>query len=468
VTDRFAPFERKMAAEGVPELAIRAFRHYYEQLRAGRTGTLSRDEIEPLEDVPRAGDLSRHREAGLAALDRTAVIKLNGGLGTSMGMRGAKSLLRVKDDLRFLDVIAHQVLALRRAHGGRLPLVLMDSFHTREESLARLERHPELKGDLPLDFLQNKVPKIRADDLAPVSWPADSELEWCPPGHGDLYVALQTSGLLRRLLDAGYRHAFVSNADNLGATVEPELLGWLAAEEIPFLMEVCERTAADRKGGHLARSREDGRLVLRESAQCPDAEKDEFQDVSRYRFFNTNNLWIDLVALDRTLRESGGILALPMIRNRKTVDPTDPESPEVIQLETAMGAAIGVFEGARAVCVPRERFAPVKTTNDLLVVWSDAYRLDDGYRLVPATGRKLDLPMVDLDPAHYKLVDQLAERFPHGAPSLVRCRRLVVRGDVSFGRDVTVEGEVELEAEGPEPRSVPDGSVLRGGDPAAP
>jgi len=460
VTDPFAPFERKMTAAEVPEIAIRAFRHYYELLRSGRTGTISRDEIEPLDDVPGAGDLSRYREPGLAALDRTVVIKLNGGLGTSMGMRGAKSLLRVKDDLTFLDVIARQVLALRHAHGGRLPLVLMDSFRTRDESLARLTRYPELKGDLPLDFLQNKVPKIRADDLAPVSWPAAPELEWCPPGHGDLYVALQTSGLLSRLLDAGYRHAFVSNADNLGAAVEPELLGWLAAEEIPFLMEVCERTAADRKGGHLARAR-DGRLLLRESAQCPEAEKDEFQDVSRYRYFNTNNLWIDLAALDRTLRERDGVLDLPMIRNRKTVDPTDPDSPAVIQLETAMGAAIGVFPGARAVCVPRERFAPVKTTNDLLVVWSDAYRLDDGFRLVPTTGRKLDLPVVDLDPAHYKMVDQLAEHFPHGAPSLVRCRRLAVKGDVRFGRDVVVEGEVELAQQGPEPRIVADGSVLR-------
>jgi len=461
VTDPFAPFERKMTAAEVPEIAIRAFRHYYELLRSGRTGTISRDEIEPLDDVPGAGDLSRYREPGLAALDRTVVIKLNGGLGTSMGMRGAKSLLRVKDDLTFLDVIARQVLALRHAHGGRLPLVLMDSFRTRDESLARLTRYPELKGDLPLDFLQNKVPKIRADDLAPVSWPAAPELEWCPPGHGDLYVALQTSGLLSRLLDAGYRHAFVSNADNLGAAVEPELLGWLAAEEIPFLMEVCERTAADRKGGHLARAR-DGRLLLRESAQCPEAEKDEFQDVSRYRYFNTNNLWIDLAALDRTLRERDGVLDLPMIRNRKTVDPTDPDSPAVIQLETAMGAAIGVFPGARAVCVPRERFAPVKTTNDLLVVWSDAYRLDDGFRLVPTTGRKLDLPVVDLDPAHYKMVDQLAEHFPHGAPSLVRCRRLAAKGDVRFGRDVVVEGEVELAQQGPEPRIVADGSVLRG------
>lgn len=461
MTDPFAPFEQKMAAEGVPRAAIRVFRHYYEQLRSGRTGTISRDEIEPLEDVARAGDLSRHREAGLDALDRTVVLKLNGGLGTSMGMRGAKSLLRVKDELTFLDVIAHQVLAVRRAHDVRLPLVLMDSFRTREESLARLERHAELKSDVPADFLQHKVPKIRADDLTPVSWPADPELEWCPPGHGDLYVALQTSGLLGRLLDAGYRHAFVSNSDNLGAVVEPDILGWLADERIPFLMEVCERTESDRKGGHLARLKEGG-LVLRESAQCPEDEKDEFQDVSTYRFFNTNNLWLDLEALDRALRERDGVLGLPMIRNHKTVDPTDPGSPEVIQLETAMGAAIGVFDGARAVCVPRERFAPVKTTNDLLVVWSDAFRLTDDFRLMPATGRKTDLPVVSLDPEHYKLVDQLAERFPHGAPSLVRCRRLTVRGDVRFGRDVILEGEVELVQEGPEPRRIPDGAVLRG------
>jgi UTP--glucose-1-phosphate uridylyltransferase len=124
-----------------------------------------------------------------------------------------------------------------------------------------------------------------------------------------------------------------------------------------------------------------------------------------------------------------------------------------------MGAAISVFAGAQAVRVPRGRFVPVKTTNDLLTLWSDVYELTDDWRLVPAPGREVGDLVVDLDPAFYKRIDQLEERFPAGAPSLRECRRLTVRGDVRFGAGVVCRGEACLEHDGPEPRVVPDGEV---------
>jgi UTP--glucose-1-phosphate uridylyltransferase len=332
----------------------------------------------------------------------------------------------------------------------------MNSFATREDSLAALARHPELAhDDVPPDFLQSRVPKLDAEGLSPVEWPADRSLEWAPPGHGDLYPSLRGSGLLGRLLDGGYRYAFVSNADNLGAVLDPRILAWFAREEAPFAMEVADRTEADRKGGHVARRR-DGGLVLREVAQTPDADLDAFQDIRRHRYFNTNNLWIDLRALAELLERRGGVLGLPMIVNRKTVDPTDPDSTPVIQLETAMGAAIGVFEGARALRVPRSRFVPVKTTNDLLVVRSDAYELLDDGRIALAAGRS-SVPLVELDDAHFKLLGDFEARFPHGPPSLASADRLVVEGDVRFGRRVVVRGEVVVRG----PAELPDGAVLQ-------
>jgi UTP--glucose-1-phosphate uridylyltransferase len=460
--DAFKAFQERMQRDGLPDLAIETFRRYFEALRSGKSGLLSRDQIRPLDHVPNAEDFGAHRPAGEAALDRCVVIKLNGGLGTSMGMTRAKSLLPVKDGHSFLDLIALQVLHLRRVHDARLPLVLMNSFRTREDSLAALERHPKLPSELPPDFLQHKVPKIRADDLTPAVWPRDPEHEWCPPGHGDLYTALLTSGMLETLLGAGYRFAFVSNSDNLGAVPDPTLLGFMAERNVPFLMEVCPRTAAHKKGGHLAR-RTDGALVLRELAQCPDDELDEFQDIAVHRFFNTNNLWIDLEALDAALRSRQGVLELPMIRNEKTLDPTDADSPRVFQLETAMGSAIEVFDGAEAVCVPGERFAPVKTTADLLALWSDAYRVAEDFRIVTARGEDAETLVVDLDPAFYKHIGQLEARFPYGAPSLVGCRRFSVHGDVLFGRDIVAEGDVEVSAPGDDQRIVPDGRKL-GGD----
>jgi UTP--glucose-1-phosphate uridylyltransferase len=355
-----------------------------------------------------------------------------------------------------LDAIAHQVLELRRRSGARLPLLLMNSFATRDASLQALERHGDLAADLPPDFVQNKEPKIRADDLMPVEWPPDPGLEWCPPGHGDVYTALQASGMLERLLDAGYRYAFVSNVDNLGAVLEPRILAWFAASGAPFLMEVAERTPADRKGGHIARSREGGGLVLRETAQTPDEDLDAFQDIERHRYFNTNNLWLDLRALADVLAARGSVLGLPMIVNHKTVDPGDKSSPEVIQLETAMGSAIGVFEGAAALRVPRRRLAPVKTTDDLLVLRSDAYELTPEYHLVLVAEREGRAPLVDLDDEHFKLLRDFDARFPAGPPSLAACDSLTVSGDVTFGRDVVVRGSARVEG----PAQVPDGAEL--------
>jgi UTP--glucose-1-phosphate uridylyltransferase len=435
--------EEKMRREGVAEPAIATFAHYYRALEAGESGLLPDAEIEPVADVPAVADLPALPDGD--ALDRAVVIKLNGGLGTSMGMSGPKSLIEAREGLTFLDVTARQVLALRERHGVRLPLVLMNSFSTRDASLAALERYPDLPADVPPDFLQNKEPKLRADDLTPVEWPADPALEWCPPGHGDIYTALGTSGMLDALLERGFRHAFVSNSDNLGAVLDPRILAWFAAEGLPFAMEVVMGTQADRKGGHIARRRADGRLVLRETAQVPEDDADSFTDFRRWRYYNTNNLWVSLEALAAAQGDGDGVLALPLIVNRKTVDPADPSSPAVVQLETAMGAAVGFFDGAAAVCVPRTRFAPVKTTNDLLVLRSDVYELGDGAQL----HRRADVPFVDLDPEYYKLIRDFEARFPAGAPSLAGSERFVVRGDVTFGPDVSVRGAAEVEAARP-------------------
>lgn len=430
----------KMRREGLPAVVLDTFAHYYRQLEAGETGLIAEDAIEPVASLPDAEELTEAADREL--LDRAVVVKLNGGLGTSMGMSGPKSLLVAKEGRTFLDLIAGQVLALRERSGARVPLVLMNSFATRDASLAALD--PSLAADLEPDFLQSKEPKVRADDLAPVAWPPNPALEWCPPGHGDLYTALQTSGLLERMLERGYRYAFVSSSDNLAAVLDERILAWMAAEGAPFVMEVADRTPADRKGGHVARAKSGppSRLLLREIAQTADDDLDAFQDVERHRYFNTNTIWLDLEALAAELGRRGGVLGLPLIRNRKTVDPADKGSPEVFQIETAMGAALGVIDGARALRVPRERFTPVKTTNDLLALRSDAYALADDDRVVLAAAQP---PLVDLDDEHFKLVDDF-ERRVEAPPSLREARAFAVRGDVTFGPGVVVRGEVEIDA----------------------
>jgi UTP--glucose-1-phosphate uridylyltransferase len=456
------PFAEKMSAAGLPELVYRVFAHYHAQLRAGATGFIDSQTAGPVERIAEYRDLNEdHTAAGMDALAHTVVLKLNGGLGTTMGMAGPKSLLPIKYGLTFLDVIALQTVHLRRTTGVRLPLILMDSFHTQTESLAALARFPELTQDLPFSFMQNKMPKVWLHDLKPAVWPDDPDKEWCPPGHGDIYAALSTTGMLETMLAAGYEYLFVSNSDNLGAVLDPGILGYFADARLPFMMEVAHRTAADRKGGHLAR-RPDGQLILRELAQCPPDEVDLFQDIRRYTYFNTNNLWLNLRALDRLLKERGGVLDLPLIRNVKPIDPTTPSTPKVIQTETAMGSAIALFPRAQAIAVPRSRFVPVKRTSDLLLIWSDVYELGSDYLVRQSPRVPGDPPLITLDDTYYGLIAELQKRFPHGAPSLVRATSFTVSGDVTFGRNVAVTGAVTIEHAGDRPRRIPDGTILSG------
>ncbi|MBK7720800.1 MAG: UTP--glucose-1-phosphate uridylyltransferase [Austwickia sp.] len=449
--------QEKMAAAGVHTTAIDVFGHYYAQLVDGATGVIPEDSIDPLTDPPMLEDVEVSNDAAREALAHTVLINLNGGLGTSMGMDRAKSLLPVRDGLSFLDLLARQVLTARARYDVRLPLLLMDSFNTQADSLAALARYPGLPVEgLPLDFLQTQEPKIRTDDLTPVSWPDNPQLEWCPPGHGDLYVSLQATGVLDALLDRGFRYASVSNSDNLGAGPHPRLAGWFAASGAPYAAEVCRRTPMDRKGGHLAVRKADAQLILRDTAQCAREEMHYFTDEHRHPFFHTNNLWFDLRRLQETLQARNSVLGLPLIRNVKTVDPRDPDSPEVFQIETAMGAAIEVFDGAQAICVPRSRFLPVKTTNELLLVRSDVYQVGDDAGLHAVVD---PTPVISLDEAIYKKIDAFEARFPAGAPSLREARALTVHGDWTFEADVTVVGAVTLEESGT-PQTVSAGTRL--------
>jgi UTP--glucose-1-phosphate uridylyltransferase len=449
----------KMQAAGVDDLAVQVFAHYYRQIEHGETGMIAEDTIEPL-DMESLDHLDVSDEAASDAIGATVVIKLNGGLGTSMGMARAKSLLCVRRGLSFLDVIARQVLHQRREYGATLPLIFMNSFRTSADTLAALARYEDLAVDgLPLEFLQNKEPKLRVDDLRPVSWPRDPSLEWCPPGHGDIYTALMGTGLLDKMIDAGYRHAFVSNSDNLGATADARVAGWFAESGAPFAIEAVRRTKADRKGGHFARRKADGRIVLRETAQTAKRDLEALGDLDRHKFSSTNNLWFDLERMRDEITRRQGILGLPLIRNQKHVDPSDSSSPEVIQIETAMGAAIEVFPDSRTIEVGRDRFVPVKTTNDLLVLRSDAYDLGADFVLdrVSAT-----IPFIDLD-EHYKVVEDFDKRFPTGVPSLRNAESLVVSGDWTFGKGVRVHGSAVLKGD----RGRVEAGAVLGEDPNA-
>ena len=437
---------------------VAVFKRNYEALLRDETGMIAEDTISPADDLPKASELDSGDGADL--LGQVAIVKLNGGLGTGMGLQGPKSLLSVRDGVNFLDLMVRQTLALREASGKKVRLLLMNSFSTSEDTLAHLKQYDEqgLAASDEVEMMQNMIPKIDAETLKPVEWPQDPDQEWCPPGHGDLYPAMVGSGWLDRLLADGVKYAFVSNSDNLGAILDPALLGFFAKSGAPFMMEVTRRTAADKKGGHLAKRDSDGRLLLREVAQCPDGDLDEFQNIDKHLYFNTNSLWLNLEKLKAQLSADSGVLPLPMIKNKKTVDPRDSSSTPVFQLEIAMGSAIECFEGALAVEVPRSRFAPVKTTADLLALRSDAYEvLEDG--TVKLREERNGVPPDISLSGDYKLVDALD---PLGVPSLIKCDSLKINGLLAFDKGVVIEGDVIFENTQAERKTVPSGTYKDG------
>lgn len=441
----WASIEAKMKGDKVSDEGIAAFKASYSVLVSGASTMVPDDKITGVADVPDLETLEI--ELKPEYLKETVILKLNGGLGTGMGLDKAKSLLEVVNGDSFLDLIAKQIDATKKNpdfgdSGKGLKFILMNSFSTSDDTKKALEKYPDLGTGDDLEFLQNKAPKIVAADKTAATYAENPENEWCPPGHGDIYPAIKGSGTLKKLIDSGKKYMFVSNSDNLGATLDLKILTHFANSGSPFMMEVATRTDADKKGGHLAQEKDDKkRLLLRESAQCTPEDEASFQDVSKWKYFNTNNLWINLDALNKAMAD--GALPLPIITNEKTVNPTDKASTPVIQLETAMGAAISCFDGSSALLIPRSRFAPVKTTNDLLALRSDAYKVTDDCRIVLHEDRKGVPPNIKLDGC-CKFVGDYNKYFPNGSPSLLNCTKLEVKGKVIFSKDVVIKGSVKI------------------------
>jgi len=448
-------YQAKLTAEGLNASAIAAFKYNFGVLVSGASTMIPEAAISGVESLPELEKLAVQPDPSL--LSSTVVLKLNGGLGTGMGLDKAKSLLTVTSGNTFLDLIAKQCRSMKDKFKTDLAFMLMNSFSTSADTLAFLSKYPELGTGGDLEFVQNKAPKVTESDLTPAGWPKDPGHEWCPPGHGDLYPAMLGSGTLDKLLAKGFKYMFVSNSDNLGATMDLKLLTHFASSKAPFMMEVAVRTDADKKGGHLARDSRSGGLLLRESAQCPDEDEKEFQNVAKHKFFNTNNLWVDLQALKAQFEKCNGLLPLPVMTNSKTVDPRDKSSTKVLQLETAMGAAIGCFDGAAAIVIPRSRFAPVKTTGDLLALRSDAYVLTDDFRIELAAARGGVPPTIKLD-GRYKFVDAMEELTPNGTPSLIGCKKLAIEGKVVFAAGVVIKGSVTIRNAAGEAKEVAAGT----------
>ncbi|KAJ6809870.1 UTP--glucose-1-phosphate uridylyltransferase [Iris pallida] len=385
-------------------------------------------------------------------LDKLVVLKLNGGLGTTMGCTGPKSVIEVRNGFTFLDLIVVQIEFLNKKYGCNVPLLLMNSFNTHDDTSKAntiVEKYSNSSIDIHT-FNQSQYPRIVAEDFMPFPLKGQAGKDgWYPPGHGDVFSSLMNSGKLDALLSKGKEYVFVANSDNLGAIVDLKILNHLVNNQNEYCMEVTPKTLADVKGGTLISY--EGRVQLLEIAQVPDQHVNEFKSIEKFKIFNTNNLWLNLKAVKRLVDASS--LKMEIIPNPKEVD-----GVKVLQLETAAGAAIRFFDHAIGINVPRSRFLPVKATSDLLLVQSDLYTLVDGFvtrnkeRTNPAN------PSIELGP-EFKKVGNFLTHFK-SIPSIVELDSLKVSGDVWFGSNVVLKGNVIITAKEGTKLEIPDGAVL--------
>lgn len=434
---------KKMKAEGLSDAFISDFLSKVDLVRKGETGIVKWEQVgdlDPEQDEILLDEIQKKYPLQKDLLSKLVVIKLNGGLGTSMGLEKAKSLIPIKGEFSFLAVMAKQIEYIRSKYQIDVPLLLMDSYNTQKDAQEELKKYGFTQS-LRSSFLQHKVPRLAAKTFLPIQTKSPKD-EWCPPGHGDIYFTMVEEGILDDLLQKGYEIAFLSNGDNLGATVDPHIVSFMLKEGIHFAMEMTPKTLADKKGGAIYRKTIDGKFQkfeLLETAQVPKENEHEFSGLGKFRTFSTNNLWINLRALKE--RFSKGDFSLSLIVNPKQV-----EGQDVLQLETAMGSAVGNFSKFKGIIIPRDRFAPVKKTEDYLIRRSDAYVLNEDFSLTMAKERKtkgFDEVLVNLDERFYKKISQFDDLIPV-CPSLLECESLDVIGEIEFDIFVSIKGKVTI------------------------
>ncbi|XP_022085959.1 UTP--glucose-1-phosphate uridylyltransferase-like isoform X1 [Acanthaster planci] len=441
----------------IVEKEFEGFKELFSRFLAETGPSVHWEDIQPLSDdaVTSYDKLQDYDpEEVRQLLDKLVVIKLNGGLGTSMGCKGPKSVISVRNDLTFLDLAVQQIEYLNKTYGSSVPLVLMNSFNTHEDTKAVLNCYSSCKVDI-FTFMQRRYPRINKETLLPTaktcSMDAANIEHWYPPGHGDIYQSFYDSELLESFLRQGKEYMFISNIDNLGATVDLKILNLLVKQkQREFVMEVTDKTRADIKGGTLIQY--ENKLRLLEIAQVPKEHVDEFKSVSKFKIFNTNNLWVKLSSIKRLIEEK--MLDMEVIVNNKSLE----NGTNVIQLETAVGAAMKCFDGALGVNVPRSRFLPVKRSSDLLLAMSNLYSLKAGSLIMSPLRQFRTTPIVKLG-THFDKVRDFLKRFD-GIPDMLELDHLTVSGDVTFGKGISLKGTVIIIANHGDRIDIPPGAIL--------
>lgn len=404
---------------------------------------LNWSKIEPINDkIPIYKNLNETDEICDAFnLSKLVVLKLNGGLGTTMGCKGPKSAINVKEDENFLDLVIKQMEELHKNNNICIPLIIMNSFNTQKHTERMLKKYQGVRT-----FNQSEFPRILNSSLMPM----EGDNSTYPPGHGDLFSSIYESGMLNQLIKEGKEILFISNIDNLGATVDKKILNYVIKNKHDFCMEVTNKTRADVKGGTLINY--EGKIKLLELAEVPEDYKSEFNSIRKFKIFNTNSIYINLKILKRKM-ENGG-LNLDIIENKKII-----KGETIIQLETAIGSAIKYFNNPTGIIVPRTRFLPVKSCSDLFLLRSSLFVEEMGTLTLSKLRGYQTLPLVKLLGEKFQKINSFEKRFK-STPDLIELDHLTVSGEVIFGKNVILKGTVIIIANKGNVIQIPNGAIL--------
>ncbi|KAI0320904.1 UTP--glucose-1-phosphate uridylyltransferase-domain-containing protein [Amylostereum chailletii] len=405
------------------------------------------DQIVPYASLPTTADPT--------ALNRLAVLKVNGGLGTSMGMTGAKSALEVKDDMTFLDLTVRQIEHLNTTHKVDVPLILMTSFNTHDDTLRIIKKYANQQLRITT-FNQSRYPRIFKETLLPCPKSSgDDKKNWYPPGHGDLYNALLHSGVLDQLIADGKEYLFVSNSDNLGAVVDQGILQHMIDSQAEFIMEVTDKTKADIKGGTLVDY--EGSIRLLEVAQVPSEHMEDFKS-GMTGAKSALEVKDDMAFLDLTVRQIEHLnttekVDVPLIL--MTSFNTHEDTLRIIKKYANQQLRITTFNQSRYPRILKETLLPApKSANDDKKNWYPPGH-GDLYNALLHSGTT---PVIKLGD-HFKKIQQFQKRFKK-IPKILELDHLTVTGDVYFGRNVTLRGTVIVVANEGQRIDIPDGCIL--------
>jgi UTP--glucose-1-phosphate uridylyltransferase len=424
-------FYQKFDTKKTPLIKKAVFTLMYIQATLESSGKIPWSEIQELKqtDLIQYENLPKKKNIPATSLNKLAILKLNGGLGTTMGCTGPKSTIKIDKANSFLDLIAKQIKYQNTQFKTAIPLIFMNSTKTNTPTQKALKNKIEY-----LEFLQNEFPRISLSNKTPFLYKQNPSQEWYPPGHGDIYLCLLTSGLLDKLLKKGKRYIFISNADNLGASIDLKILDYMIQNKIEFIMETTPKTMLDVKGGTLIRH--NNRLTLLERAQVEKNHLAQFEDINKFKIFNTNNIWLDLLALKNNFQQI--IINLPLIINEK-----EANSEPILQLEYAMGAAINTFKKSCSIIVNRTRFLPVKKTSDLMILQSNIIKKEESGQIsFSLENKSKQLPIIKLS-KEFTTVNDYLKRVKH-PPSLTKLDSLELDGNIYINKKTTFEGTVKI------------------------